>query len=63
MGTKNTLKACEILESKSLFITGNNPEDTKGFIGKFLLTKKMDLNKLSSKLDVYFNCGDSIEVS
>ena len=63
MSTNNALKACKILKSNTLFITGNNPEDTKGFIGKFLLTKKMDLNKLSSKLDVYFNGGDTIEIS
>ena len=62
MGTKNTLEACKILESNTLFITGNNPKDTKGFISKFLLTKKMDLTKLSKKLDVYFNGGDSIEI-
>ena len=63
MGTKNTLEACKILESNTLFITGNNPKDTKGFISKFLLTKKMDLIKLSKKLEVYFNGGDSIEIS
>ncbi len=62
MGTKNTLKACKMLESENLFITGNNPDDTKGFIGKFLLTKKMEIDKISSEINVYANGGDAIEI-
>ena len=34
MNYKNTIKASKILESKYLFITGNKPNQTKGFIGK-----------------------------
>lgn len=63
MGTKNTLKACKMLESKHLFITGNNPEDTKGIIGKFLLTKKMEIDKISSEINVHANGGDAIEIN
>ena len=62
MGTKNALKACKMLESENLFITGNNPDDTKGFIGKFLLTKKMEIDKISSEINVYANGGDAIEI-
>jgi len=63
MGTKNTLKACKMLESEHLFITGNNPEDTKGIIGKFLLTKKMEIDKISSEINVHANGGDAIEIN
>ena len=61
MNYKNTLKAIEILQSKTLFITGNEPNKTEGFISKFLFTKSFNLKSLSEKVDVYLNEGDSYQ--
>ena len=46
MNYKNTLKAIDILQSKILFITGNEPNKTEGFISKFLFTKSFNLKLL-----------------
>ncbi len=59
MSYKKSLKAAELLESDKLFITGNSPDQTKGFISNFLYTKPFNLDALSKKLDVYFTEGDS----
>ena len=61
MNYKNTLKAIDILQSKILFITGNEPNKTEGFISKFLFTKSFNLKRLSEKVDVYLNEGDSYQ--
>mgnify|MGYP001209966285 CR=1 FL=1 len=61
MNYKNTLKAIDILRSKILFITGNEPNKTEGFISKFLFTKSFNLERLSEKVDVYLNEGDSYQ--
>ena len=58
MNYKNTIKASKLLESKHLFITGNQPEKTEGFIGKFIKTKTYDLDELSKNINVYINEGD-----
>ena len=58
MNFKNTIKASKLLESKHLFITGNQPEKTEGFIGKFIKTKTYDLDELSKNINVYINEGD-----
>tara|TARA_B100001250_G_scaffold56665_2_gene43820 strand:- start:2357 stop:3094 length:738 start_codon:yes stop_codon:yes gene_type:complete len=59
MNYKKSLKAVELLESKKLFITGNNPNRTKGFISNFLYTKPLNLEALSKNIDVYMNEADS----
>jgi L-ascorbate metabolism protein UlaG (beta-lactamase superfamily) len=59
MNYKNTLKATKLLESKELFITGNNPEMTKGFIKNFLLTKTFNINEMLKTINVSGNEGDS----
>ena len=61
MNYKNTLKAIDILRSKILFITGNEPYKTEGFISKFLFTKSFNLEDISEKVDVYLNEGDSYQ--
>jgi len=61
MNYKNTLKAIDILRSKILFITGNEPNKTEGFISKFLFTKSFNLKRLSEKVDVYLSEGDSYQ--
>ena len=61
MNYKNTLKAVDILQSKILFITGNEPNKTEGLISKFLLTKTFNLENISEKVDVYLNEGDSYQ--
>ena len=61
MNYKNTLKAIDILRSKILFITGNEPNKTEGFISKFLFTKSFNLKHLSEKVDVYLNEGDTYQ--
>ena len=61
MNYKNTLKAIDILRSKILFITGNEPNKTEGFISKFLFTKSFNLKHLSEKVEVYLNEGDSYQ--
>ncbi len=58
MNYKKTLKAINILESNQLFITGNNPDQTKGFIKNFLTTKSFNTNDLSRHINVYKNEGD-----
>ena len=59
MNYQNTLKALDALQSKILFITGNNPDKTEGFISKFLFTKTFNIDHLSEKVDVYLAEGDS----
>ena len=49
-------------ESNTLFITGNNPEKTKGLIGNFLKIKKINTRKLSKNIRYYYDMGDSIEL-
>ena len=61
MNYKNTLKAVDILQSKILFITGNEPNKTEGLISKFLITKTFNLEDISKKVDVYLNEGDSYQ--
>ena len=58
MNYKNTLKAAELLESKKLFITGNFPNKTEGFISKFLYTKSFNIDDITKKIDTYINEGD-----
>ena len=58
MNYKNTLKAAKILGSNQLFITGNNPDQTQGFIKNFLITKSFDIDDLAKEVDVYSNEGD-----
>ena len=59
MNYKNTLKATELLESKKLFITGNFPNKTEGFISKFLYTKSFNIDDITKKIDTYINEGDT----
>ena len=59
MNFKNTIKASKLMESKHLFITGNQPEKTEGFIAKFIKTKKYNLDELSKYFTVYVTEGDS----
>ena len=61
MNYKNTLKAVNLLGSNQLFITGNNPDQTKGFIKNFLMTKSFNINDLSRQINVYKNEGDFYE--
>ena len=61
MNYKNTLKAVNLLGSKQLFITGNNPDQTLGFIKNFLMTKSFNINDLSKQINVYKNEGDFYE--
>jgi L-ascorbate metabolism protein UlaG (beta-lactamase superfamily) len=61
MNYKNTLKALNLLGSNQLFITGNNPDKTQGFIKNFLMTKSFDMNDLSRQINVYKNEGDFFE--
>ena len=58
MNYKNTLKAAKILGSNQLFITGNNPDQTQGFIRNFLMTKSFNINDLSRQITVASNEGD-----
>ena len=58
MNYKNTLKAINILGSNQLFITGNNPDQTQGFIKNFLKTKSFNIDDLSKEINVYKNEGD-----
>ena len=58
MNYKNTLKALNLLGSNQLFITGNNPDRTQGFIKNFLMTKSFDMNDLSRQINVCKNEGD-----
>ena len=59
MNYKKSLKAVNLLESNKLFITGNNPNKTKGFISNFLYTKPLNVEALSKNINVYMNEGDS----
>ena len=59
MNYKNTLKATELLESNKLFITGNFPNKTEGFISKFLYTKSFNIDDITKKIDTYINEGDT----
>ena len=61
MNYRNTIKAVNLLGSSQLFITGNNPDKTLGFIKKFLTTKSFDINDLSRQINVYKNEGDFYE--
>ena len=61
MNYKNTLKAVNLLGSNQLFITGNNPDQTQGFIKNFLMTKSFNINDLSRQINVYKNEGDFYE--
>ena len=61
MNYKNTLKAVNLLRSNQLFITGNNPDQTQGFIKNFLMTKSFNINDLSRRINVYKNEGDFYE--
>ena len=61
MNYKNTLKAVNLLGSNQLFITGNDPDQTQGFIKKFLVTKSFNINDLSRQINVYKNEGDFYE--
>ena len=58
MNYKKTIKACNILGSKKLFITGNKPNNTKGFIGNFIKTKGFNIERLSKDIEVFSNEGD-----
>ena len=61
MNYRNTLKAANMLGSSQLFITGNNPEQTQGFIKNFLKTKSFNIDDLSKEINVYKNEGDIYE--
>ena len=61
MNYRNTIKAVNLLESSQLFITGNNPDKTLGFIKKFLTTKSFDINDLSRQINVYKDEGDTYD--
>ena len=61
MNYRNTIKAVNLLGSSQLFITGNNPDKTLGFIKKFLTTKSFDINDLSRQINVYKDEGDSYD--
>lgn len=61
MNYRNTIKAVNLLESSQLFITGNNPDKTLGFIKKFLTTKSFDINDLSKQINVYKDEGDTYD--
>ncbi len=63
MNYKKTIKACELLGIKDLFITGNNPKKTKGLISNFLSIKPLLIDKLNKKFDVYYKAGDSVELN
>ena len=48
---------------KDLFITGNDPKKTKGFISNFLTVKPLMIDKLNKKFNVYYKAGDSVELN
>ena len=58
MNYRNTLKAANLLGSNQLFITGNNPDQTQGFIKNFLTTKSFDIKDLPREINVYRDEGD-----
>lgn len=62
MDYKRTLKACNILGAKELFITGSNPEKTTGFISKFLLIRSLEREKIQAKISVHDQAGNFINL-
>ena len=63
MNYKKTIKACELLGIKDLFITGNNPKKTKGLISNFLTIKPLLIDELNKKFNLYYKSGDSVELN
>lgn len=63
MNEQKVLEACNYLECKNLFITGNNPEDTEGFISNFLTVKKTNMNKINKKVNVFSRAGATLDIS
>ena len=63
MDYKRTLKACNILDAKNLFITGSNPEKTSGLISKFLTSSSLEKDKIKSKIKFFYKAGDSIDLT
>ena len=63
MNYKKTIKACKLLGIKDLFITGNDPKKTKGFISNFLTVKPLLTDKLSKKFNLYYKAGNSVELN
>jgi L-ascorbate metabolism protein UlaG (beta-lactamase superfamily) len=63
MDYKRTLKACNILNAKNLFITGSNPEKTSGLISKFLTISPLEKDKIKSKIKFFYKAGDSIDLT
>ena len=59
MNYQSTLKAIRILDSNELFITGNKPNHTMGFIKNFLVTKSPNIDILKREVNLYMNEGDS----
>jgi hypothetical protein len=62
MDYKRTLKACDILGAKELFITGSNPEKTTGFISKFLLIRSLERKKIQAKINLHDQAGNFINL-
>ena len=62
MDYKRTLKACDILGAKELFITGSNPEKTTGFISKFLLIRPIEREKIQAKINLHDQAGNFINL-
>ena len=62
MDYKRTLKACDILDAKELFITGSNPEKTTGFISKFLLIRSIEREKIQAKINLHDQAGNFINL-
>lgn len=63
MDYKRTLKACNILDAKNLFITGSNPEKTSGLISKFLTISSLEKDKIKSKIKFFYKAGNSIDLT
>tara|TARA_X000001036_G_scaffold54178_1_gene43707 strand:+ start:2433 stop:3182 length:750 start_codon:yes stop_codon:yes gene_type:complete len=63
MSYESALKACNLLDTKNLFITGTNPNKTKGFISKFLTIKPLIEEELNEKLNLYMKPGDNIDLN
>ena len=62
MDYKRTLRACNILGAKELFITGSNPEKTTGFISKFLLIKPLEQEKIQSQINLHYHAGEFVNL-
>ena len=62
MDYKRTVKACDILGAKELFITGSNPEKTTGFISKFLLIRSIEREKIQAKINLHDQAGNFINL-